>query len=73
MSESNDKQKPIDRIRKIVGDKRTAVIDGVPVDVMTAQTVVKVYDGASSKRREKLDRLSAKRLVAKAYDLSEGQ
>lgn len=62
--------KPIDRIRAVAQSKRLAVIDGVSVDEVTASMVVKVYDGLSEKRKEKFDKLSVKKLVCKAFELS---
>ncbi len=73
MSSSNESErtKPIDLVRKVASERRSTVIDGMRVDEVTAQMVIKVYDRSSTKRREKLDKLSVKRLVARAFDLSE--
>lgn len=62
--------KPIDLIRKVAAEKRSTVIEGMSVDEVTAKMVVKVYDGGSDKRREKLDKLSVKKLIFKAFEIS---
>lgn len=59
------------KIRKVADEHRSAVIGGVYVDEITAQTVVKVYDSLSAKKKEKFKRLSVRKMIVKALSTPE--
>lgn len=59
----------IEKMRRVIETKETAVIGGLSVDFLTARTVVRAYDRLNERKREKFDRLSPKQMVHKAFEL----
>lgn len=61
-----DSKSCIDRIRDITKRRVIETIDGVPVDVMTAEMVVQMFDQAKPANKEKYRTLSVRQLIARA-------
>lgn len=59
----------IERMRRIVQTKEAEVMGGLSVDLLTARTVVRVYDRLSERKREKFVLLTPKQMVHKAFEL----
>lgn len=68
---SPEKEGVLDRIKRIVETLQSCRVDGMTVDVLTAQTVVRAYDVLSPRKKEKFARLSVKRMICKAFEIAE--
>lgn len=69
LAESIARSESIEQFRKIAQDHRPARIGGTNVDEVTAQMVVRVYDGLSEKRKEKFGKLSVQKMIGRAFEI----
>ena len=68
-SVSEAKESSIDVAKRIVKNKQAEKIDGVLVDVQTANVILKVWDALNSSNRKKFEKLSIKRMADVAWKL----
>ena len=63
------KESPINVAKRIVKNKQAEKIDGVLVDMQTANLILKVWDAINTSNRKKFEKLPIKKMVDVAWKL----
>ena len=63
------KESSIDVVKRIVKNKQAEKIDGVLVDMQTANLILKVWDAINTSNRKKFEKLSIKKMADVAWKL----
>ena len=69
INERVNPSKTIEKLQKVVDDKQRQRVDGVMVDLTTANMVMQVYNQVNDKVKKKLNNLDAKKLINVVFKL----